>query len=403
MSFEFDTVHSRRHTSSVKWDHVFDDGVLVPRDNDDPAHSEDALLPLWVADMDFRCPQAVVDAIIERAGHGIFGYTLPMDGYYQAIIQWARQRYQWQMQREWIVLSPGVVPVMNLVVRTFVKPGEKVLIQGPVYYHFMRAPTNHDVEYVSSDLVYDANTASYSIDFADFEKKAADPQTKMAMLCNPHNPTSRVWTRDELQRLADICVEHDVLIVSDEIHCDLVFEGNTFVPIASLSNTIAQKSLTMMAASKTFNLAGLKTSHTIIPDPEIRAEFSEGIKKLGLFGGNTMGILASEVAYNRGGEWLQAVLDYVWANYEFTRDYFARELPAVQVIKPQGTYLLWVDCGPLGYSPTERKRRIYENAGVFLDDGSMFGEAGQNFERINLACPRKTLTSALQRMVAALK
>ncbi len=403
MSFDFDKVHSRRHTGSVKWDHVFKDGVIVARDNDNPAHDEDALLPLWVADMDFVCPQPVIDAIVERAGHGIFGYTLPMDGFYEAIGRWAQSRYDWRVEREWIALSPGVVPAMNVAVQTYARPGDQILIQGPVYYHFMRAPTNHGIDFVSNDLVYDPQSATYNIDFDDFEAKAGDPRTRVAMLCNPHNPTSRVWTRDELQRLADICIANDVLIVSDEIHCDLIFNDNVFVPIASLSEAIAQNSVTMMAPSKTFNLAGLKTSYTIIPNPELKAQYVKGLLKLGLFGGNTMGILTTEVAYNEGGAWLKAMLDYVWANYEFTRDYFARELPTVQVIEPQGTYLLWVNCGPLGFSPDERKRRIYEQAGVFLDDGSMFGSAGADFERINLACPRATLTKAIERMAAALK
>lgn len=403
MSFDFDTVHSRRHTGSVKWDHVFKDGVIVARDNDNPAHNEDALLPLWVADMDFVCPQPIIDAIIERTRHGIFGYTLPMDGFYEAICRWARTRYQWDVQRDWIALSPGVVPAMNIVVSTFTKPGDQILIQGPVYYHFMRAPTNHGVDYISNDLVFDEQTGDYSIDFDDFEAKAADPRTRMAMLCNPHNPTSRVWSKEQLKRLGDICIANDVLIVSDEIHCDLIFNDNTFTPIASLSESIAQNSLTLMAPSKTFNLAGLKTSHTIIPNAELKAQYVGGLLKLGLFGGNTMGILTTEVAYNEGAEWLKAALDYIWSNYEFTRDYFARELPGAQVLELQGTYLLWVNCGPLGFSPAERKKRIYEQAGVFLDDGSMFGPAGADFERINLACPRKTLATALERMAVALK
>jgi len=287
--FDFDSVIARRHTGSVKWDHVFDNGVLVRRDENDPKHSAENLLALWVADMDFICPPKVIDAIRARVDHGIFGYSLPMQGYYDAISDWAAKRYGWRVAQESIVLSPGVVPVMNVVVRTFCKPGDQVLIQGPVYYHFMRAPNNHGVDFVSSDLLYDASRMDYSIDFDDFEAKAADPRTRMAMLCNPHNPTSRVWSADVLKRLADICVRHDVLIASDEIHCDLVFPGNRFTSIASLSDVIADNCITMMAASKTFNLAGLKTSHTIISNEKRRAEFVAGLQKIGLAGGNTFG------------------------------------------------------------------------------------------------------------------
>lgn len=403
MKFDFDTVIPRQNTGSAKWDFVVKDGVRVQSDESSTEHGDRQLLPLWVADMDFECPPQVIEAMHTRLDHGIFGYSMPMHGYFNSITDWVSTNYNWEVDRDWIVLSPGVVPVMNMLMMTFAKPGDKVLIQGPVYYHFMRAPTNHGIDYVSSDIVYDADAMSYHIDFDDFERKAADPNVKIAMLCNPHNPSSRVWSREDLERIAEICVRHDLLIVSDEIHCDLVFPGNTFIPMASLSDEVANRTITMMAASKTFNIAGLKTSHTIISNPQLRERFVEAIQKLGLFGGNTMGIIATEAAYTHGREWLDQVLAYVYANYEFTRDYFAQALPKVRVIEPEGTYLQWIDCGPLGFGPDERKERIYENARVWLDDGSMFGESGANFERINLACPRATLATALERMAKGLQ
>jgi len=231
MKFDFDTVIPRQKTGSAKWDFVVKDGARVQSDESSEAHGDRQLLPLWVADMDFKCPPAVIEALQERVAHGIFGYSMPMSGYYEAIEAWAAEHYRWSINHDWIVLSPGVVPVMNLLMKTFASEGDKVLIQGPVYYHFMRAPQNQGIDYVSSDIVYDADTMSYGIDFDDFEAKAADPDVKFAMLCNPHNPSSRVWTRDELERLAEICVRHDLLIFSDEVHCDLIFPGHTFTPM----------------------------------------------------------------------------------------------------------------------------------------------------------------------------
>jgi len=388
MKYDFDKIIDRRNTHSAKWDAL---GAATGATADDA-------IAMWVADMDFASAPEITEAIMKRVEHGIFGYSLPQDGYYNAVINWARTNYRWEIERDWIVLSPGVIPAMNIAVTMMTQPGDQILIQGPVYYHFMRAPENNDRVAVSSDLVYDSATGRYSIDFDDFERKAADPRTTMAMLCNPHNPSSRVWTRDELMRLGEICVKHDLLIVADEIHCDLILEGHSFTAMGTLSPQIADRMICMMAPSKTFNLAGFKTSNTIIPNAELRTKYVDGLKKRGLFGGNCMGITATEAAYTHGRPWLDAVLTYVSANYKFVRDYFAEHLPQVTVVEPEGTYLLWVDCSALGLSPEDRKQKILGDARVFLDDGSMFGPPGASFERINLACSRSVLAEAVERM-----
>ena len=393
----FDTLPNRRGTGSTKWEFIYEGDLFVQTDRADEKYGDQRLLPLWVADMDFCSPPAVIDALTERARHGIYGYTSPTDSYYTAVTNWMQKRYNWRVDREWILQTPGVVPAINLLIQTFVRPGEKVLIQRPVYYPFMNAIKNNGAEIVSNSLRYE--NGRYRMDFADLAEKAADPAVKLAILCSPHNPVSRVWTPEELTRFGQICLENEVLIISDEIHCDLVCNGAKFTAFATISDEFAQNSVICTAPSKTFNLAGLKTSNIIIPNPALRAPFARRLDAAGIHGLNCFGAVAVQAAYNHGEEWLAAMLAYVEANYHFLVDYLAAHLPQVRVVPLEGTYLAWCDFRALGLSPAGRKKRIMEKANVYLDEGELFGPEGEGFERINLACPRSILAEALERIV----
>jgi cystathionine beta-lyase len=399
MTFDFDIEIDRSGTHSVKWGYVFKNGQFLPTDPTDAANGSERLLPMWVADMDFRVPPAVIEAMVARAQHGIFGYTVPSDSYYEAVIDWMARRYGRSVQRDWFVLTPGVVTALNLLVRTFVQPGEKVLVQQPVYYPFFHAIEKNGSEIVSNSLVLE--NGRYQMDFADLAAKAADPAVKMAILCSPHNPIGRVWSREELTRFGEICLANDVLVVSDEIHCDLIHPGSTFTSFAAISEEFNQKSIICTAPSKTFNLAGLKTSNILIADAALRAAFNKTLDNNGLMGANVFGVVATEAAYRHGEEWLAEAMAYIHENYCVMADYFAEHLPQLKVIEPQGTYLVWVDFRALGLDRARRKQLILDEARVFLDEGEMFGVEGSGFERFNLACPRSILLEALERIKTA--
>ncbi len=409
MNYNFDTEIERRGTGSAKWEFIHEGDLFIQTDRTDRKYGDERLLPLWVADMDFRSPPAVVEALTERAKHGIYGYTAATDSYVTAVTNWMQRRYNWPVEREWILQTPGVVPAINLLIQTFVQPGEKVLIQRPVYYPFMNAIKNNGAEIVSNSLVYEnactesGRSGRYRMDFADLAEKAADPAVKLAILCSPHNPVSRVWTKEELTQFGQICLENDVLIISDEIHCDLVFNGAEFTAFATLSDEFAQNSVICTAPSKTFNLAGLKTSNIVIPNPALRTPFAARLEAAGIHGLNCFGAVAVEAAYNHSDDWLAAMLAYVEDNYHFMVTYLAEHLPQVTVIPLEGTYLAWCNFRQLGFSPAERKERIMEKAHVYLDEGEMFGPEGEGFERINLACPRPILAEALERIVVVMR
>ena len=387
VTFNFDKEIDRKGTYSVKWE-------MEPKDYDEQANPNGKqLLPLWVADMDFRAPPAVVEALIKRAEHGLFGYSYPMDSYFETVIDWHQRRYGRSIQKEWIVLTPGVVPALNLIVQTFTQPGDKVLIQRPVYYPFFSAIESHGGEIVSNNLVVE--NGRYTMDFADLAQKAADPAVKMAILCSPHNPVSRVWTKEELTQFGQICLDNDVLVISDEIHCDLIFPGHTFTSFANLGEAFEQKSIVCTAPSKTFNLAGLHTSNIIIPDETMREKVKQTMEKQRMPGANPFGLVATEAAYKEGEDWLAAVMAYVVDNYTFLETYLAKHLPQMRPIPPEGTYLLWVDCHGLALDPAARRHLLLNEARVFLDEGELFGPEGEMFERFNLACPRSVLVEAL--------
>ncbi len=400
MRFDFSEEIIRQGTNCLKWEFFPQDDKYIYGDHTHPKHGANRLLPMWVADMDFRCPPAVVEALVQRAEHGIFGYSLPDDAYFDAVIGWFARRYGRQIERDWIVVTPGVVPSLNMMLQAFVKPGEKVLIQPPVYHPFSHAIENNDMVVAANPLRL--VNGRYEMDFEDLAEKAADPAVKAAILCHPHNPVGRVWTQAELTRFGEICMENDVLVISDEIHGDLIYPGVKFKSYAAIGERFEQSSIVCSAASKTFNLAGLKTSNIIIPDPQLRESFQKVLKRNGLLGTNTFGLTATQAAYDHCAGWLQEVMEYVAGNYEYMAQFVAANLPQLEVFRPEGTYLVWVDFRRLGLSPAQRKQFMLEETRLLLDEGEMFGPGGEGFERFNIACPRSILEEALARIEGAI-
>lgn len=386
MNYDFDQLTDRQQTGSIKWD--FNQRTFGRAD----------ILPLWVADMDFQAPEAVVEALVKRAQHGIYGYSSGMESYYQAIIDWMQKRHGWEIQREWIAFSPGIVPALNELVRSLTKPGEQILIQSPVYPPFFQAIQNHGREVVNSQLTLE--NGRYTMDFADLEKKFASG-VKMMILCNPHNPVGRVWERGELERLGQLCLAHDILVISDEIHGDLIYEGYQHIPFASLSPELAAQSIVCTAPSKTFNLAGLQNSNLIIPNAKYRQAFQASLNLTGVHNPNVFGITALEAAYQYGLDWLDQLMKYLKGNVEFLMSFLDQELPQIRAIQPEGTYLVWLDFRALGMEPKDLQKFLVHKAGVGLNAGYIFGPGGEGFERLNLGCPRSVLEDGLQRIKTA--
>ncbi len=355
---------------------------------------------MWVADMDFPSPEPVVKALQERAQHGIFGYTQPDQAYLSAVTGWMKKRHGWHVEDSWIVTTQGVVPALHMLVKALTQPGDKVLIQRPVYYPFFSAIEKNACRIISNSLVL--TDGQYHMDYDDLEAKTADPDVKVAILCNPHNPVGRVWTREELQRFGHICLRNHVRVISDEIHGDLVYPGVTFSPFAVADSAFQENSVVCTAPSKTFNLAGLQTSNIFIPDKKNRQKFKESLLANGLFGLNPFGMTACRVAYEEGEPWLEDLLNYLKNNLDALINFFEREIPEIRVIHPQGTYLVWFDCRSLGLDKHQLRNLFLNQARVFLDEGSLFGPEGDGFERINIACPRSLLMEALGRIVDAI-
>ncbi|NJB66663.1 cystathionine beta-lyase [Desulfobaculum xiamenense] len=399
ITYDFDTPVDRRETGSVKWQLVRDgidpESWHVGNDCFEP----NGIIPMWVADMDFRCPDEIVNALVERARHGVFGYTLATDDYRAAVCDWMRRRQGWAARPKWIVPTPGIVPALHWLVRAFTKPGEQVLVQPPVYYPFFNAAKASDRPLARNPLVRDGD--HYHMNYEELERIAADPQVTLAILSNPHNPVGRVWQPEELRRFGEICTRHGVLVVADEIHGDLVLPGHTFTPYASLGDNLAALSIICTAPSKTFNLAGLQTSNIFIPDETLRERFSAEVRANGIFDPNPFGMVACQTAYTHGEAWLDQLLTYIEGNVDFLVDTLARTVPEITVIRPEGTYLAWLDCRALGITRPALEKLFLHDARVFLDEGRMFGPEGDGFERINLACPRSVLAEALSRIAAA--
>ncbi|AFM41340.1 bifunctional PLP-dependent enzyme with beta-cystathionase and maltose regulon repressor activities [Desulfosporosinus acidiphilus SJ4] len=388
MNCNFDKLHDRRRTGSLKWD--FNQKIFGRED----------ILPLWVADMDFQAPQAVVEALVKRAQHGIYGYTDGMDQYYESVIAWMEERHGWQIQRDWIVYSPGIVPALNELVRAFAKPGDKILLQSPVYHPFFQAIKNHGCEVVNNQL--GLRDGRYTINFDDLEKKFADG-VKFMIFCSPHNPVGRVWEREELELLGKLCLTYDVLLISDEIHGDLIYDGYRHLPFGSLSLELAQHSIVCTAPSKTFNLAGLQTSNIIIPNEKYREIYKSSVNLTGIHLPNVFGATAMEAAYREGRAWLDQLMVYLQGNLDYLLLRVSQELPQIKVIKPEGTYLVWLDFRALGLDPKALQEFLVHKAGVGLNAGYGFGPGGEGFERINIGCPRSLLEEGLGRIIRAVK
>lgn len=397
----FDIEIDRRHTGSVKWDVVIDPDDPSKKRKTNACYGSNRLLPMWVADMDFLSPEPVVKALQERAQHGIFGYTQPDQAYLNAVTGWMKKRHAWHVEDPWIVTTQGVVPALHMLVQTFTRPGDKVLVQRPVYYPFFSAIKKNGCRIVSNSLVL--TDGRYKMDYEDLEAKTADPDVKLAILCSPHNPVGRVWTCEELQRFGRICQQNHVRVISDEIHGDLVYPGVDFTPFAMTDKTFQENSIVCTAPSKTFNLAGLQTSNIFIPDEKDRNKFTESLLANGLFGLNPFGMTACRVAYEEGEFWLEDLLHYLKANLDALINLFESAIPDIEIIHPEGTYLVWFDCRSLDLDKQQLRNLMLNQARVFLDEGSLFGPEGDGFERINIACPRSLLMEGLRRIIAAIK
>jgi len=333
---------------------------------------------------------------VARAQHGIYGYAAPSESYYQAVIHWMQKRHGWQIEKDWISTTHGVVQAIYYLIRGFTEPGDGVLLQTPVYHPFFDAITNGEREIVSNPLIYE--NGRYCMDFADLEEKTRDPNVKLAILCSPHNPVGRVWTREELIQFGEICLKNDILVVSDELHKDLLYKGVEFIPFATLSDKFAQNSVICTGASKTFNLAGLKTSSIIIPNKAIRSQFSKTRAAYGIYGINAFGAAALEAAYTQGDEWLEQLKEYLQGNLDYLTTFVKENIPQIDVVQPEGTYLVWLDCRRLGLDKSKLERLMCDTARVYLDEGYIFGPEGAGFERMNIACPRHILADALDRI-----
>lgn len=388
-NLDFDTIVDRRNTDCLKYDFAVRRGK--------PEH----VLPLWVADMDFKTSSCIIDAVRERVEHGIFGYTESRDSYFEAVAEWMKGRHRWEVERRWLVKTPGVVFALAMAVKACSDAGDSVLIQQPVYYPFSEVIEDNGRRAVSSDLALGAD-GKYHMDFADFEQKIIAHRIRLFLLCNPHNPVSRVWTEEELIRVGEICQKYDVVVVSDEIHEDFVFGGGRHQVFANLREDFSKISITCTSPGKTFNLAGLQISNIFIPNAGLRGKFKKQIAAAGYSQLNALGLTACEAAYRRGGPWYEAMMEYVEENISFLRDYLEKELPGIHMIEPEGTYLVWLDFRALGLSERELEELVVKRANLWLDSGAIFGGAGEGFERINVACPRKLLAKALEQLKGAI-
>lgn len=387
MSYNFDEFNDRRNTACYKYD-------LRKKFYNDPD-----VLPLWVADTDFRTPDFVIKAIQNRLKHEILGYSFQPESEYQSVIDWVYRHHQWKIKKEWIGFTPGVVPTLSFAVLTFTHPGDKIIIQTPVYFPFYSAVTDHGRQLVLNPLILE--NGRYRMDF-DNLKSQIDSGVKMLILCSPHNPTGNVWKKEELLELAKICMEHNILIISDEIHADIVYEGNKHIPTAMLSNEIADKTITLMAPSKTFNFAGLSTSYFIASNKKLFEKLSQTVSKMHLGEGNIFGNIALEAAYREGDNWLSQLILYLQQNIAFAKDFINSNIPFIEVIEPEATFLLWVDFRKTGLDDKTVRTLLLKDAHVALSNGILFGKDGEGFQRINIGCPRSVLEKGLQQIAISL-
>lgn len=386
MKYDFDKINNRRNTNSYKWDMAKEEGVI----------------PMWVADMDFQTAPCITDAIKKRAEQGIFGYNLVSDSYYNAIINWFDKHHQWKIEKDWIIYTSGVVPAISCCIKALTLPGEKVLVQTPVYNCFFSCITNSGCQIVENELVREGDT--YKINFDDFEKKCSDEKTSIFLLCNPHNPTGRMWTKDELCKMNEICMKHGVKVISDEIHCELVMPGYKFIPFGGINDDCKNNSITLNSPSKSFNIAGLQVANIICSNNSLRNRINRVVNIYELCDINVFAPIALEAAYSKDGEeWLNQLNEYIYNNYLYLKDFFMKELPQIEVIKLEGTYLAWIDIMCYELTSDEAFNELIHSGKVFVNSGTMYGKkAGEGYLRINLACPRETLKQGLIRMARVL-
>jgi cystathionine beta-lyase len=381
MKYNFDEIIDRHNTESIKYDLR----KLIFGTED--------VLPMWVADMDFKTPDFIIESVRSRLDHPVLGYTLEPSGMDDAIIDWMRVRHGWDVRKEWIVSGPAVVPSMAILVHAFTEPGDEIIIQRPVYFPFFRTITNHGRYILNNPLINKGGR--YEMDLDDLLEKIT-PKTRMIFLCSPHNPGGRVWTENELKSISDICLDNNILIVSDEIHADLVLFGNKHIPTASINEEIAKNTITCMSSSKTFNTAGLASAYVIISNLQNRRIYKEKLNDFHLNIGNIAGLYAQEAAYRKGAEWLDQLLKYIEGNINYLVDYLQQNHPDIKIMKPEGTYLVWMDFRETNIDTKRLKKFIIEEAGLGLSDGPLFGEEGSGFQRLNVACPRSVLKKGLE-------
>ena len=385
MDFNFDSIIDRRNTNSYKWDSSNDENII----------------PLWVADMDFKTAPAIIEALRNRVEQGIFGYTRVPDEYYQATIDWFGKKHGWWFKQEDIIYTSGVVPAISAIIKALTTPGDEVIVQTPVYNCFFSSIRNNGCIASENSLIYKNGT--YYIDFEDLEQRAKSDKAKLMLLCNPHNPTGRVWTIDELTRISEICLRHNVIVVSDEIHCELVYKPYVYTPFGSLNESSSLNSVSCVSPSKAFNIAGLQIANIVCDSQQRRSLIDKAININEVCDVNPFGVLATIAAYTQGEEWLEALKNYLWMNYRFLLDFFHSNLQEYPVTKLEGTYLVWVDCRKLNLKSSDLEEELMQKAGVWLNAGSMYGKDGEGFMRINIACPRSRLEEGLKRLLPILK
>lgn len=381
MKYDFDEIVNRRGTNSVKWDEAKEEGVI----------------PMWVADMDFKAAPCILEALKKRVDHGVFGYTIVPDSYYESIISWFERRHQWHIERDWIIYTSGVVPAISAIIKALTEPGDKVLVQTPVYNCFFSSIRNNGCTTAENALVRKGN--SYEIDFDDFERQAADEKTKVFLLCNPHNPAGRVWTPEELSRMNDICLRHSVKVIADEIHCELVMPGHEFTPFAAISKACQDNCITTNSPTKSFNIAGLQIANIITNNAEDRQKIDRAININEVCDVNPFGVIALQAAYNEGEDWIDQLNVYLWENYQALKTFFKDNLPQLEVIDLEGTYLVWVNVRATGMTGNELTDKLLKEGKVFVNRGTMYGKTtGEDYIRINIAMPRSLMLEGLKRM-----
>lgn len=387
MEYDFSRPTDRRGTDSYKWDSA----------------PEADIIPLWVADMDFETFPAITEALQRRVAHGIFGYTRVPEAYYEAVCRWFKKRHGWHINREDIIYTSGVVPAVSAVIKALTLPGDQVIVQGPVYNCFFSSIRNNGCEMVSNSLIYNKEELRYEIDFDDLERKLKHERARLMLLCNPHNPGGRVWTRDELTRVAELCRKYGVRVVSDEIHCELTLYDNEYVPFGSLPDELSRDSITCCSPSKAFNTAGLQIANIVCRDAEVRNRIDRAININEVCDVNPFGVIALQAAYSdEGYEWLTQLRKYISANYDLLLERFARELPKCKVMRMEGTYLAWIDCSELHIPSDEIEEMLMHENKVWVNAGSMYGAEGASFIRINMACTSELLNEGITRIVNGL-